>query len=198
MQRPRLCAELVDQREHIAVILTQQFPQVARARRLAKLRRRATGGKGPVNLRVQLRPVRDHHKGPVPLEFSEHLLREEHHRVTLPTSLGLPENSNSILRIRTLTPGPSPRGIGEFFGDLHQHNLGFMKNCCVLETNHLQLLRAQIRIPLVVVVLRFIGIVDLAIAFHDEPYFVAVEVADIIAELVLPPKLYSRDLTISQ
>ena len=40
--------------------------------------------------------------------------------------------------LHTLTPDPSPKGRGEFIGDLLQHIFGIVKDRFVLETDDLQ------------------------------------------------------------
>ncbi len=100
--------------------------------------------------------------------------------------------------LRTLTPGPSPKGRGEFIGDLLQHIFGVIEDDFVLETEDLQALRFQVGIPLLVVGLCLGGVVNLAVAFHDDAGFVAVEVADVIAELVLPTELRIAELPVPQ
>ncbi len=73
-----------------------------------------------------------------------------------------------------------------------------MKHCLVLEADYLQSLRLQIRVAFFVMGFRFCRIVDFPITLHYQSCLVAVEVANVIPELMLPPELRARELTIPQ
>ena len=91
--------ELVDQREHIPVVLAQKFAQMSRRLGVDPL---AGGdhpaiGEIPVQLIVELGPVGNHHKRPVARLLAQNLLCEPKHRQRLARSLRVPKNPQPAL-----------------------------------------------------------------------------------------------------
>ncbi len=88
-----LGAELLDQREDVAVILAEQLLEVGTALCVGlHLVDCPRGSEGLVDLLVQLVAVGDDHERPVAGDGAVDLLGEEHHGERLPRSLGMPED----------------------------------------------------------------------------------------------------------
>ena len=91
-------AELLDQRENVAVVFGQQLLQMRAAGRLGLLLGHSTAGRERlVDLIVQLVPIGDDHEGPVAGQGPQHLLSEEQHREALARALRMPEHPEPAL-----------------------------------------------------------------------------------------------------
>ena len=99
---------------------------------------------------------------------------------------------------QTLTPGPSPRGRGEMRRDFLQHGIRRLEHSGVLEPKNGQPLRPQVNITLPIKLTPLGSVVGVAVTFHDELRFVAVEVADVVAELMIASKLHVLELPVPQ
>src|SRR5271166_2680469 len=99
MRLPRLSSELVDEREDVTMIASEQFAQVGGTFRVTLVALGFTHGtaclEGPGDLVVQLRPIGDDDKCPIARQSSENLLGEENHRKALPGTLCLPKYASS-------------------------------------------------------------------------------------------------------
>jgi hypothetical protein len=99
MRLLRLSSKLVDEREYVTMIASEQFAQVDGAFRVTlvalRFAHRTACLESPGDLVVQFGPIGDDDSGPIPREFPENLLREEHHRKALPRTLCLPKYTSS-------------------------------------------------------------------------------------------------------
>ena len=94
--RRHLLIELVNQAEHIAVILLQQLLQrLARTRARRLVVRHPAAHKGLVNLAVQIIPVSHQHKGEVTHHGAPHLLGKESHGIRLAAALRVPHHTQT-------------------------------------------------------------------------------------------------------
>src|SRR2546425_10841280 len=89
----------MDEREDVAMVAAQQFPQVRAAGSMAHVRiaHRAARGERLGDLVVQFHAVRDDHERPVAFHLAQNLLREEHHRQALAAPLRLPEHAAATM-----------------------------------------------------------------------------------------------------
>ena len=90
--------ELLNQREQVAVVLTEQLPQVRAAagpHGLLRFLHGAGAREGGVDLLVELVAVGDDQETPVARHLAQHLAREEHHAQTLARALGVPEHAEA-------------------------------------------------------------------------------------------------------
>jgi hypothetical protein len=88
-----------------------------------------------------------------------------------------------------LTPGPSPRGRGEVTSNSGEHALSIVQDVVVPETKHPKAFCPHVRIAAAIGFPLIRITVSRAVTFYYKPRFMAVEVADVGSELVLPPKL---------
>ena len=96
-----LRVELLDQREHVAVVFLIQHPLQALAAvgpdPLLVFQHRSGVGEVAVNLPVQIFTVGDDHERPVAGDLPQNLLAEEDHRIALAGTLRVPEDAELAL-----------------------------------------------------------------------------------------------------
>lgn len=96
----RICAELVDEGEDVAVVFGEETTEIVGAGGLAvALSCGRAGGEGAVDLIVQFGAVGDDYEGPVPRDFAEDFLGKEDHGEALSASLGVPEDSKATVAV---------------------------------------------------------------------------------------------------
>ena len=100
----------------------------------------------------------------------------------------------------TLTPGPSPSGRGgkDVLPDGFQHRFRSFEDLIILETQDSEALGFEVGVSFDVELFPFGGLMHVSVALHDELCFVAVEVADVIAELMLAAELRIGELPVTQ
>ncbi len=105
--------ELLDQREHIAVVGCQQLAQIRdRLGMHPRLGRdRAGVGELPVQLVVELLAVGDHHERPLARHLAQHLLGEPQHRQRLARPLGVPEDAEPLVLLGASPVQVVDRGV---------------------------------------------------------------------------------------
>ena len=88
MRLSGLSSKLVDEREDVTMIASEQFVQVGGAFRVTPVALRFAHGtaclEGLGDLVVQFRPIGDNHECPISRQLPENLLAEEHHGNALP------------------------------------------------------------------------------------------------------------------
>ena len=89
------CLKLLDKRENIPMVFTQELPEMRHSFRVNLLPNdnSAATRKVFVELLVQLHPVGHEHKTPVSGYLSQYLLRKENHRHAFPGALRMPEHA---------------------------------------------------------------------------------------------------------
>ena len=106
------CLELVDQGEHVPVVLRQQLAQVRRRVSLDVAASDRPGRlKRPVELVVEFDSVGDHHERRTAGPLAEHLLGEEQHREALTGPSGVPEHAEAPLEFFEAVVGA--HGVGD-------------------------------------------------------------------------------------
>jgi hypothetical protein len=86
----------------------------------------------------------------------------------------------------TLIPGPSPTGRREGGGDCLKNGLSLVQDRLIRKTKHRQAEGAEVGVAFVVVLLPLLCGVGRSIAFNHQLGDIAVEIADVLAELVFP------------
>jgi hypothetical protein len=82
--------------------------------------------------------------------------------------------------------------------DLAEHGVGVVEDALIFQAEDREPLRFQVGIAFGVVLFALGGVVGLAVAFDDEFGVVAVEVAEVIAGLVLATELRVAELAVAQ
>ena len=83
-------------------------------------------------------------------------------------------------------------------GDRLEDRFDLIEHLFVLEAQDREALRAKVGVTLMVGLLAFRGRVNITVAFDDQLRVVTEEIGDVVAKLVLPPKLCPTQLAIAK